>query len=144
MENIKRRDIQPSWNINEPDAPSIPQGVTTAKNISRCTDITIMRINEESVGSCDFATGQVCMAESVYKVDAFNAKNGITYKWEIVSGNASFTVDPAGHPIDDLEIANVRSTGDTDTLIELKCTVTDGDGNQVAKTEHFTHARTQV
>ena len=144
MENIKRRNVEPSWNINEPDAPATPQGVTTSANISRCTDINIMGFDEVSAGACQFATAQPCMAESVYKVNVFNAKNGITYKWEIVSGSASFTVDANAHPIDNLQIATVRSTGNTDTLIELKCTVTDGDGNQTSHTEHYTHVRTHV
>jgi len=140
-----RRDITPSWNVNERDAQPMVQGVTTSHNISRCTDITIMQLDELLVGSCIFTTGTKCMAEGRYHVEAYNFKQGVTYKWEIVSGaGASFLTDGNGHPIDNKDIVVVRTVDDKDVVIELKCTVTDGAGNQTSKVGTFTHSRTLV
>jgi len=142
--NYLRRGIAPSWNIHDADAPSAPQGVTTSANISRCRDITIMQIIESTSGMCGFSVGQVCVAESTYKADVFNTKNGVTYAWEIVSGVASFKTDAHNHPINNVPEVIVVSVGSTDTQIEIKCTVTDGNGNQTSKTDTFTHTRKQL
>ena len=140
-----RRGVQPSWNVNEPDAPSIPQGVTTPANISRCTDITIMQLDEQTVGQCSYPSGGTCLAEGTYHVEAYNFKQGVTYKWEILSGvGASFLADSNGHPIDNVDTVVVRTTDDKDVVIELKCTVTDGAGNQTTKQGTFAHSRTQL
>ena len=143
--DYERRNIKPSWNINEPDAPSTPQGVTTSANISRCTDITIMKLDEKTVGHCSFPSGGTCLAEGTYHVEAYNFKQGITYKWEIVSGTgASFITDSNGHPIDNVDTVVIRTTDNKDVVLVLKCTVTDGKGNQTSMTDTFTHSRVQL
>ena len=145
MEDFLRRDITKSWNINDPDTPSTPQGVTTSANISRCTDITIMQLDEQVMGMCSYPSGGKCLAEGSYHVEAYNFKQGVTYKWEIVSGaGASFLADPNGHPIDNIDTVVVRTTDDKDVVIVLKCTVTDGAGNQTNKTATFLHSRSQI
>ena len=136
-----RRDIQPSWNINESDAQPVAQGVATAKTLSRCTDLNIVDIKETLAGACALGGASSCVASSAYAIDVFNGAFPYVYKWEIVTGTAHLEVDGSGQPRDYDATCVVVTTGDKTENFSLKVTVTDANGEQNARMMSFSHIR---
>ena len=144
MIEYERRDFDGSWNIHEPDAPATNTGITSAEQIAKCNTLTVMDITESNNDGCPMASGGTCVAESDVSVIAYNAANGLSYKWKIISGNVTFLSDGVGGFIDNTQTIAVRSSSGKDETFTVECTLTDGDGNQAAKQATFTHDRSVV
>ena len=136
MIEIPRRDIRRPWNTgDEPNPPEPESGVTTSADISRCTDLTILSIDEILGATCMVANSVPCEIITTYSPTYYNDKNGASFLWLVESGNAAIDGDSNKKEV------KIKSTSLVSEPFVLKITITDGDGNQIDKTENFEHIR---
>lgn len=95
--------------------------------------VAIVSLTENVSGSCEYFTGNTCVAASEYTVVATDYD---TLLWEVTNG-----VIQDGQGTDTIIVS---SDSDIDVELTVKCTASGLLGGAVSKTEVYTHTRTEV
>jgi len=135
----ERRSLIPVES-SDPAAPAIPQGVVTPADIARCTDFQITHIHEDINGVCT-AAGTSCVSTSQYTVHYANAKDPVTYKWDVKGVGATIPSDGQGGFYDKDKTVIIHVSSHQDTSFDLEVTATDADGHIHKMTQTFTTRR---
>jgi len=134
-----RRSLTP-LESSDPSAPAIPQGVVKPADIARCTDFQVTGISEDIAGIC-FGGGTSCVSTSQYTAHTANAKDPVTYKWDVKGVGATIPSDGQGGFYDTEETVIINVSAQTDVTFELDVTATDADGHIHKMKQTFTARR---
>jgi len=108
------------------------------KNVLSCRDLAIGGIIELSTIGC-VAAGVACQSSATFKVETWNTFNkDVTYLWEVSVGDGA--VNSPSVVIDgdnDMDTVVIWVHADTNTPINIKCTVSDGTHTDTLTIEYI-------
>ncbi len=100
-----------------------------AGDVTRCTDITIGDITEQTSIGCDGNPGSSCVWEGEFAVEVFNPQGEITYDWSVNIGSVQ-------DPSDEVSCI-IWVPAEVDTLIEVTCSIVSTVNGSSTMTKEF-------
>ncbi len=98
-------------------------------DVTRCTDITISDIIQTGEIGCIGAPGDTCTWEGQFIAEVFNNQGDITYEWSVDIGSIQGS--------DATQICIIWVSAESDTLINVTCTVVSTDNGSSTITKEF-------